>query len=268
MSDTEAKPRRRSLGINIPDCVCPSPGCVRHPKFHTFEELAEKAGSPVLNALSSAEPPPEPVCCDQGYIHSRLNEERHGSSPSICRTAHGYKLDELRSGLQKAIRRGLEEEACWAAWQMQQFGWSGAVWKALRNIASEDIGLGDPMVAVQVDALARNAEVGTDKYKNPMFLGLHMVQAIMVMCRAEKDWQVTHLYCKMVKRCKQIDRGEIQPPALITAAIDAHTQTGRTAGVTKMDWWQEGDALNPKSPGHYLNNGDRHSDVHGDKDCV
>lgn len=237
MSDIEPKPRRAPIQTNLPvDASLATP--------------QNKLGQPWVS------------------------QERQGSHPSISRTAHGYPLDELRSALQKAIRRGQEEEAAWCAWQIQRFGWSAYLWRTLRLIASEDVGIADPMVAVQIDALANNAEIGTQKFKNDMFMGLCEIQAIQVLCRANKSWETTHLLCKMVARVKKIDRGEISPPPLLKEAIDAHTQQGRRNGATKMDWYNEGDALYPRADNHHLNldeagnSKDIHADIHGDPDAV
>lgn len=210
----------------------------------------------------------------QEVIPSKQNTwvslERKGSTTAVSRTEHGYTLDVVRSWLQKAIRRGDEEQAAWAAWQLIKFGWVAALWRTLRIIASEDIGMGDPSVAVQIDALANNAEKGTDKFspKKEMFIGICEMQAIIVLCRAKKDWQATHLLLKQIKMYKQINDGEMQPPTPPDYVYDAHTDIGRKRGKTKQDWWKEGDALNPKSENHYSTGNDPHASIHGDKDCV
>lgn len=53
------------------------------------------------------------------------------------------KYDELRSMLQKAIRRGNKEEALFCAEEFNIDGYGNAVWNNLKLIATEDIGLGE-----------------------------------------------------------------------------------------------------------------------------
>jgi replication-associated recombination protein RarA len=68
-------------------------------------------------------------------------------------TVHGYPLDEIVSALQKEIRRGKTEEAMWYAVELNRSGYGGYCWRRLMVVATEDVGVGDPMAAVQVAAL-------------------------------------------------------------------------------------------------------------------
>src|ERR1017187_10937004 len=69
------------------------------------------------------------------------------------KTASGYLNSECTSAMQKCIRRGLEEEALFWATELDQAGYGAYVWKRLQIIASEDIGLADSNVCIQVRAL-------------------------------------------------------------------------------------------------------------------
>src|ERR1019366_494517 len=69
------------------------------------------------------------------------------------KTAGGYLNAECTSAMQKCIRRGLEEEALFWATELDLEGYGAYVWKRLQIIASEDIGLADSNVCVQVRAL-------------------------------------------------------------------------------------------------------------------
>jgi replication-associated recombination protein RarA len=58
-------------------------------------------------------------------------------------TPGGYPVDEIKSALQKAIRRGREEDALhWCA-KLYRVDPTN-LWKRLHVIASEDIGVGSP----------------------------------------------------------------------------------------------------------------------------
>jgi hypothetical protein len=66
--------------------------------------------------------------------------------------------------MQKCIRRGFEEEAQFWATELDLAGYGAYVWKRLRIIASEDIGLADPSLCVQVrNELAILFRCGTEK---------------------------------------------------------------------------------------------------------
>ena len=59
-------------------------------------------------------------------------------------TANGYSVDELRSVLQKSIRRGWVEDAALAAYELFSHSpeTEEVLWRRLEIIATEDVGLG------------------------------------------------------------------------------------------------------------------------------
>jgi MgsA AAA+ ATPase C terminal len=71
-------------------------------------------------------------------------------------TPGGYRAGEVTSALQKALRRGEEREALHWTSELDLAGFPGYVWKRLRIIASEDVGLADPSVPVLVRTLYGN----------------------------------------------------------------------------------------------------------------
>ena len=85
------------------------------------------------------------------------------------KTPGGYRNSEVTSALQKSIRRGLEEEALFWGSELDLAGYGAYAWKRLRIIASEDIGLADPGVCVQVRTLYEN---WVEQRKNKL-KGLH-----------------------------------------------------------------------------------------------
>lgn len=196
---------------------------------------------------------------------SKRRDGKGGLGSTI--TDHGYPMDEVRSALQKAIRRGQEEDAAWWAYQIIKHGWVKYLWRTLRLIASEDVGMGDPMVAVIIDSLANNAREGTDDFKKDMFVGLCEMQAICVLCRAKKTWESTHLMCVTSRRWGDIQDGLADLPIPPDEALDSHTVEGRRRKVSPLQWYAEGDALQPRGEKHHLNldeNG-KSPDVYTDK---
>ena len=71
-------------------------------------------------------------------------------------TVNGYYFSDVASALQKAIRRGQEKEAVFWAFEMADSKAEMYLWRRLVTIASEDIGLAAPEVAILVGTLAEN----------------------------------------------------------------------------------------------------------------
>lgn len=193
---------------------------------------------------------------------------RNGRTLATTITDLGYSMDEVRSALQKSIRRGLEEEAAWWAYQLLRHDWHAYLWRTLRIIASEDVGTGDTSVAATIDALARNAKEGTDGFKKTMFIGMCEMHAVIVLCRARKSWEQNHLLATCQKHWLEVEDGRRELPPVPEFALDAHTDRGRRAGVPKSKWWDEGDALHPKAESHYENGGDPFAAIHGDEELI
>ena len=97
------------------------------------------------------------------------------------KTLGGYLNSECTSAMQKCIRRGLEEEALFWATDLDLAGYGAYVWKRLRIIASEDIGLADPNLWVQVRVLYERK-----KDRSPAER-LFLVQAVLLCVRAKKS---------------------------------------------------------------------------------
>ena len=76
-------------------------------------------------------------------------------------TVGGHPVDEVISLLQKAIRRGEEDEALWAASELDLSGFGVWAFSRMRVCASEDVGLAERGIVVEVnalhDSLARHA---------------------------------------------------------------------------------------------------------------
>ena len=69
------------------------------------------------------------------------------------RTVGGHDAGEVVSWLQKAIRRGQEDDAIYCAVQLERSGFGAWAWKRLRVIVSEDVGLAWPEGPTVIAAL-------------------------------------------------------------------------------------------------------------------
>jgi replication-associated recombination protein RarA len=114
----------------------------------------------------------------------------------------------------------------WAS-ELDLAGYANYVWKRLRIIASEDVGLADPHAAVVVRTLyenwrefvreirARSGEHGPHR--------LFLVHAVLYLARAKKSRIVDHATMVMYRGT----RPELEIP---DHALDRHTKRGRRLG--------------------------------------
>ncbi|MEG1304450.1 MAG: hypothetical protein RSD19_02575, partial [Oscillospiraceae bacterium] len=99
---------------------------------------------------------------------------------------NGIPGDELVSALQKSIRKGNEEIACRAAYEMyitsEQF--EDKLWRRLNAISVEDIGFGETMAPVLINSLDEmRKKFPYNDGDRPLFF-LH---AIRYLCKCSKE---------------------------------------------------------------------------------
>lgn len=154
-------------------------------------------------------------------------------------TPGGYRCGEVASALQKCIRRGLEEDALFWATELDLAGFGEYVFKRLRIIASEDVGLAEPGVAADVRALYDNwidQRKKKDERHGPE--RLFLVHAVLRCCRARKSRLVDHaLIC--------LYEGKREAREIPDFALDRHTARGRSRRRGWRHFWEEGALVNP-----------------------
>jgi replication-associated recombination protein RarA len=155
-------------------------------------------------------------------------------------TPNGHMAGEVASALQKSIRRGLERESLYWASELYLAGFQDYLWRRLRVIASEDVGMADPMVAVQVRALGENfadQRRHNAKSKSPggTISGerLFITQAVMILARAPKSRMVDHAVMAIFE-------GPRPPIEIPDWALDKHTGAGKRLGRGEEHFFEEG----------------------------
>lgn len=134
-----------------------------------------------------------------------------------------YDFGEVASSLQKMIRKGKEYEACYWAYILHQSGYGLYLWRRLAIIASEDVGGGDNMGAVMVDALRNNWLDVHKQVKEPVLDKLlFAIQAVLYLCRAKKSRECDSLTNLIDEKWKL---GERLP--VLEISKDCHTDVGR-----------------------------------------
>ena len=150
------------------------------------------------------------------------------------KTNGGYVNSEVTSAMQKSIRRGLEEEALFWATELELAGYGGYVWKRLRIIASEDIGMADPNVCVQVRTLYENwLEQKKNKEDRSLAERLFLVHAILIVVRAKKSRMVDTALITLYE-------GDREKRKIPDVALDVHTIRGRKMGRGVDHFFTEG----------------------------
>ena len=147
-------------------------------------------------------------------------------------TAKGYDMHEVLSALQKEIRRCKEYEAVYWAVELESFN-PKALWNRLRVIASEDIGLADPLASLIVDVLEKqyDAAVAGKKDSSRLFL----VHAVLYLARSKKSRIVDNLLITVYN-----DEEKLEIPDY---ALDMHTYRGRKMGRGIEHFFAEGAKL-------------------------
>lgn len=80
-----------------------------------------------------------------------------GESRAWYESKGGFNRFTVSSLLQKAVRRGAEEEAAWAAWELARSGWGNNLWDRLTLYVIEDLKAGTD-TALLIDRYERLAK--------------------------------------------------------------------------------------------------------------
>jgi replication-associated recombination protein RarA len=156
---------------------------------------------------------------------------------SQMRTPGGYLCGEVASALQKAIRRGNEREALFWASELELAGYGGYVWKRLRIIASEDVGLADTEAVIAVRALYDNW-LEAKKAKHEDAMPLFLAHAVLLLVRAAKSGIAVHAVMAFWMGDRKAMGMEIPDHAL-----DMHTVRGRRMGRGKQHFLDDAGRL-------------------------
>lgn len=171
----------------------------------------------------------------------KLEEEKMQSS----RTVNGMLKAEVVSMLQKAIRRGDEERAGFAAYLLMESGESWRCWRRLAVISAEDVGGLDTIAAVgQAQWLSKN--VGGEKTMLAMRIAMELARRVRIEGgdRSADDYK-----CWLDEKFK---RGETEDlPQIEDVDRDGHTKAGRAMGRGDGFFWRESSKLVNDSPYYF-----------------
>jgi replication-associated recombination protein RarA len=159
-------------------------------------------------------------------------------------TPGGYKVGEVASAMQKCIRRGLADDALFWATELDLTrtgpdcsGFGEYVWKRLKIIASEDVGLADNSAAPTIYALYQNwLEQRKKKDTKRAPERLFMVHAVLYLAHTVKSRMVDHALIAMYEAPRL-------PAHIPDFALDLHTAAGRKLRRGWKHFWEHGAKL-------------------------
>ena len=153
---------------------------------------------------------------------------------------HGFAVDDLVSVLQKEIRRGNVDNAVLAAYEMYRTSPDVAqhLWRRLRIIAVEDVGMGLPLGPVLIEALHRDfdATPGGD-----WMMACH---AVRLLATAPKD-RTSSEHADWAATMVELGRATVEVPDY---AHCVHTKAGQRQGRGLVQWWENGAQVNDELP--------------------
>jgi replication-associated recombination protein RarA len=155
-------------------------------------------------------------------------------------TDWNYSLFEVSSAFQKSVRRGLEEEAMYWAVELYNSKYDEYLWKRIKIITSEDVGLAEPTMPAVISGLYQNyVEQKKKKDTRHMPERLFLTHAVLLLCRAKKsrlvDSALMYYWGSHYEQRKPIPE----------FAFDKHNQQGRKMGRGWKHFFEEGTKLAP-----------------------
>src|SRR5689334_6786895 len=163
----------------------------------------------------------------------RFGPPPHQEDPySRLTSPRGIPVDQLVSVLQKDIRRGNVDNAVLAAYEMLSTSAEVAehLWRRLKLIAVEDVGVGAPLAPLLLECLHRNfrAAPGGDT--------MMAVHAVRYLALARKD-RTSSEHADLV--ATKVESGDLQV-SVPDYALCVHTRAGQELGRGLMQWWENG----------------------------
>ena len=156
---------------------------------------------------------------------------------------NGYPIDELRSVLQKSIRRGLLEPAMLAGFELYASGpeVEEMLWRRLEIIATEDVGTGlihGPGIVEACYQQSKRMADDTDRW-------MYSAHIIRLLVEAKKD-RTTMEVANWAKEV--LTRGE-RKIEIEDYHVDLHTRRGVEMGRGTEHWWAGGARLDNQVEG-------------------
>ncbi|HEY5358702.1 MAG TPA: hypothetical protein VIJ82_13675 [Streptosporangiaceae bacterium] len=157
------------------------------------------------------------------------------------KSPRGIPVDQLVSVLQKEIRRSHVDNAVLAAYEMHSTSAevAGHLWRRLRLIAVEDVGMGAPLAPVLLRELQADYDTsgGTD--------WMQVVHAVRYLATAPKD-RTSSEHADYARTMVEAGKLVVDVPDY---ALCVHTRAGQEMGRGLVQWWENGAQVRDELPG-------------------
>ena len=170
------------------------------------------------------------------------------------RTTRGYKLMEVVSALQKAIRRADGKLAGYWAIEMFESNFGEYCWRRLLTISAEDCA---GLITREIESLYNSYTFLRKKKKKGG--RIFIAKAALLLSAVDKNRDPDHLtnfiYDKKVgiedaKLLLWLDEARDNPEKIPEYSFDCHTKAGKMKGKTKANFFREEfEALKPRQKG-------------------
>ena len=151
----------------------------------------------------------------------------------------GIPVDQLVSVLQKAIRRSRVDDAVLAAYEMHTTSPEVAahLWRRLRLIAVEDVGMGAPLAPVLLRELQDDYEASDGQD------WMQVVHAVRYLATAPKD-RTSSEHADLARTLVEAGQSVVTVP---DHALCVHTRAGQEMGRGLLHWWHHGARVDPEA---------------------
>lgn len=153
------------------------------------------------------------------------------------KTVHGLAADEVRSTVQKCVRRGDVEGAVLNAYELFETGEAAEelLWRRMEIMAAEDVGLGRPDAPAVIEAL-NNQRQRVPRGGERWIFAVHALRLLVTAPKDRTSAELAH-WAEL-----SVSRGE-RMPEVLDVAVDMHTRRGRAMGRGVEHFYEEGNVV-------------------------
>ena len=151
----------------------------------------------------------------------------------------GLNFYTASSAFQKCIRRGMQDEALWLGTEFYLSGYEEYAWFRLRVIVSEDVGLANPELPSQIQALYQTY-IDFKKKKNKHGPErLPFIHALLLVIRSPKSRLVDNYLCEYFFLRETVEQPDLNDKKY-DFIWDMHTLKGKQKGRGNEHFYNEG----------------------------
>lgn len=149
-------------------------------------------------------------------------------------TNTGLDFYHVTSAFQKCIRRGMQHEALYYGTELYISGYSEYCWYRLLVISSEDVGLANPILNIQIKSLYDTYTILKKKKNKHEPERLPFTHAILLCVRSQKSRIVDNILCEYFAL-----RDLVDIPDFPDFVFDCHTVEGKKMGRGTEHFYSE-----------------------------